>query len=261
MIQRHAVHILWIMAIGFAALTAAVIIAPLCRGSETGVLLPVYDAPVGARALAQCPKGKEGRLWLVVNPNSGPGSERDAQMAAVVSLANARRCHVLFYIDALAIPGDGLVPASAQERVKKPAELVDERAAYSKFYGSLKWDGWFVDDFAASMRDVALCVSNWPGTKVLNPGCAMVPARESAGAIVVISEQAKAWPRALTPWEKAHKNQCAVMGLKISADSLPAFLGSTRGMALRYASPLDDQWRNGQSAYSTLTPYFGRLFE
>lgn len=229
----------------------------------TDVLLPVYDAAVGQNALfrVQDNKAQCARLCLIVNPNSGPGSAVDAGMRRVIVRANALRVRVLFYIDAKAFPGDGLTPPSAREHVKTPVELVEERHRYSVFYGALKWDGWFIDDFAASMKDVALTVSNWPGTKVLNPGTAMVPPTGVRGAIVVISEQAKAWPRALTAWEVAHRSQCAVMGLAVRPEKLQLFIDTTAGMAFRYASPLDDDWKHSHSAYSVLTPYLGGLFK
>lgn len=223
------------------------------------VLLPAYSASTGEKALQLVAKGSERNLCLVINPNSGPGSTRDGAFAALLTKCNARGVRVLFYIDLVAIPGDGLTPPSAKEHVKAPNELVTERMLYSRHYGSLKWDGWFFDDVRKGMNESFLCIANWPGMKVLNAGTKFEPPTSLASCTVVISEQANAWPRALTAWEQSHKSQCAVMGLKITADSLPAFMTSTRGMAFRYASPLDDQWRNGQSAYTSLTPYFAKL--
>lgn len=248
--------------LSWALFVLAVTLGIVAAAKAQNVLLPVYDASIGIKALSLCPKGREQSLWLIVNPNSGPGNKRDTGMENVISLANTRGCKVLLYIDAKAIPGDGLTPPSAREHVKTTNELMAERTAYSRFYRPpLKSDGWFVDDFAPTMKETVLCISRWLGVKMLNPGCAMAPVMGMPGAIVVISEQANAWPRALTAWEQSHKSQCAVMGLKITADSLPAFMASTRGIAFRYASPLDDDWRNGKSAYSTLTPHFRRLFE
>ena len=228
--------------------------AYLCLAQS--VLIPAYDAPVGERALAQCPKGKERQLTLICNPNSGPGASADPAFHRLINGCNAKGVRVLFYIDLVAYPGDGLYPPSAKEHVKTCNELLNERTAYSRFYGDTKWDGWFFDDTRNGM-DVINCLASWPLDKVFNPGTSWTPPKDCKA---IVSEQAGAWPRKLTAWESANLSSIGVMGLKISAGSLPAFNTSTRGMAYRYASPLDDKWQNGQSAYSTLTPYFLQLF-
>lgn len=245
--------------VAWAALFAVIIAisAPSAHGQD--VILPVYNVNVGEQALRLPPAGK--KIWFIVNPNSGPGSSRDAAFNRFITGANAAKQRVLFYIDLVAFPGDGLTPPSAKEHVKTPQELVNERTLYSKWYGSLQFDGWFFDDVRAGMNESFLCISSWPGEKVMNPGCAWAPPASLSKAKVVISEQAKAWPRKPTAWEIANKNRCIVMGLLISQASLPAFTESTRGMAMRYASPLDDNWKNGQSAYSTLTPYLPTLLK
>ena len=251
-----------VLALFVGALVAfLVLIFGAMVASAQNVILPVYDAPLGEKALLLCPKGRERELTFIVNPNSGPGSSRDTAMHRLISGANARRVHVLYYIDLMALPGDGLTPPTSKPHVKTPAELVNERRLYSRWYGSLQWDGWFFDDVRPTMNESFLCIANWPGTKVLNPGCSWQPPGPLRSAVVVISEQAKAWPRTLSTNEEAHRAEIAVMGLSIRAAELPRFLTTTKGMAYRYASDLDDRWQNGKSAYSSLTPYFGRLFK
>ena len=225
------------------------------------VLIPAYDASTGELALRLCPPAKLKALTLIINPNSGPGDSLDTSYSRLIRGCNAKGVRALRYVGLMAFPGDGLNSPSSKEHVKTPQELNKERALYEKFYaGTLKFDGWFFDDVRAGMDESYLCIAAWPGRKVMNPGGVWVPPPVLADCIVVVSEQAGTWPRTLTAWEWSHRQQCAVMGLCISSQSLPAFMKSTAGMAYCYASPLDDKWKQGQSAYSSLTPHFGRLF-
>lgn len=248
----------------FACVAVAFVLACLClrsmaRGQD--VLLPVYEASVGQAALTKAEAlGKAQRLWLIINPNSGPGTKPDAAYTALLKRAQKLKARTLAYVDLMAWPGDGLVPKSAAAFPKTSAMLTAERLSYARFYPGLL-RGWFLDDVAPSMQDSLQLVSTWEGAIVLNPGCSMIPPAPLRAAMVVISEQAEAWPRELTPWERSHRQLCAVMGLSISSARLPAFMESTAGMALRYASPLDDQWRKGASAYTTLTPYLETLLK
>lgn len=224
------------------------------------VILPVYDAAVGEQALKQIALVPNGRkTTFIVNPNSGPGAFRDAEFFRFISGANAAKQNVIFYIDVVAWPGDGLVPKGGKKRLKTPQELLKERQLYSKWYGELKFDGWFFDDVSSDAKDALLAISNWPGIKVLNPGCAWMPPATLSDALVVISEQKGAWPRPLTAWEKNNKSKCIVMGLEIANSALPVFMQTTAGMAMRYASPLDDEWKQGKSAYTQLTPHYNQL--
>lgn len=244
-----------------AAFAVAGVIVFLClskaaRGQD--VLLPVYQPNVGTQALAKA-GAKASRLWLIVNPNSGPGVKRDAAYAVVIRQANAAKAKVLGYIDLMALPGDGMYPASMKARAKTSAEIVAEKIAYGRLYAGLMFDGWFIDDVNHQTKDSLNTLSSWEGRLVLNPGCAFDLPPSLRRAVVVIAEQAGAWPRALTAWEQSHRSACAVMGLQVSQGSLPVFMSSTAGMALRYASPLNDEWRNGRSVYTSLTPYLEGL--
>ena len=232
----------------------AVIFGIAAKVCAQDVLVPCYEPKVGMQAIEKAlVLGRTKRLCLILNPNSGPGVKVDAAYAALLKRALGCGAQTLGYIDLIAWPGDGLTPKNVKAAPKTSAQLTSEHLAYQRFYPGLS--GWFVDDVAPSLKQSLQLVAAWEGRCVLNPGCAFDLPFPWPGVVVVISEQAKAWPRSLTSWEHETRKQCAVMGLKISHGSLPAFMASTAGMAMRYASPLSD----AQGAYDTLTPYFTQL--
>jgi len=250
-----------------AAILVVLCMARAARAQD--VLLPCYEPVVGQLALAQVPKGKESRLWLLLNVNSGPSVKRDKAYGALVSSARQRGVKLAFYIELMG--GGDYSPVivkngdawklitSPVARLKSALELKTERDAWRVMYEAP--GAWFIDDVPGKLSPELINeLSGWGPRLILNPGCSWSPPPLLVSAVVVISEQAKAWPRTLSSWEAAHRDQCAVMGLSLNSQSLPAFMASTRGMAFRYASPLDDQWRAGKSAYTTLPSYFTQLF-
>lgn len=233
------------------------------------VLVPCYDVKVATQALKLCPQGKESKLWLIMNVNSGPGDARDSAYYKAAETARKSKAKVVFYID---LKGGGKYSpvvtkngstwkliTSATVRNKSVTELRTERDAWRVLYEAP--DAWFLDDVSSTLApDIVAELAAWNAKLILNPGCAWVPPAQLNAAIVVISEQAGAWPRTLTTWENKNLNRCAVIGLSITSRSLLAFTKSVAGMGYAYASPLDDQWRNGQSAYFSLSDHFPKLF-
>lgn len=233
------------------------------------VLVPCYDVKVATQALKLCPQGKEPKLWLIMNVNSGPGIARDAAYYNAAESARKRKAKVVFYID---LKGGGdyspvvtkngatwKLITSATVRNKSVTELRTERDAWRVLFNTP--DAWFLDDVPPALTsDIVAELASWNASLILNPGCAWAPPPQLSSAAVVISEQTGAWPRPLKPWESKNRSRCAVIGLSINSQSLPAFTKSTAGMAFRYASQLDDKWRNGQSAYSSLSDHFPKLF-
>jgi hypothetical protein len=244
-----------LLVLAFALLSGLAVAA---RAQAPDVLCPCYNTVVGTQAINQCPAGQLSRLVLILNPNSGPGAQEDKEVTALLQLAESKGVRVLFYIDLVAIPGDGLIPKSAKERNKTPDELLEERGRYSKFYAKRKWWGWFFDDVRPGNQDGFLCIQNWPGALFLNAGTAFTPPDALSKAVVVISEQAKAWPRDLTKWESTHRSQCAVIGLMTS--DVPKFLKTTALLGYRMSYPSDDKWKAKQSAYGRLSPQFKDQF-
>lgn len=250
----------------------AIVLVVLClvrTARAQDVLLPCYEPVVGQLALAQMPKGKEARLWLLLNVDSGPGIKRSKAYADLTTAARQRGVRLAFYIDAkgggdyspvIVKNGDAWKRiTSPVVRLKSALELKTERDAWRVLYEAPQ--AWFIDDVPGTLSPELINeLSGWKPKLIMNPGCAWTPPPLLSAAVVVISEQAQGWPRSLTSWEAGHRNLCAVIGLSVARDTLPGFMVSTRGMALRYASPLDDQWRNGRSAYNTLPDYFTQLF-
>ena len=240
----------------------------IARAQE--VLLPCYEPVVGQLALTQVPKGKESKLWLILNVNSGPGIKRDAAYGSLAASARQRGVRLAYYIDlkgggdyspVILKNGDAWkLITSPVVRMKSALELRTERDCWRVLYEAPS--AWFIDDVPGKLSPELINeLSGWKPKLILNPGCAWsLPPSFVLSAVVVISEQAKAWPRTLSSWEAGHRDQCAVMGLSVNSQALPAFMASTRGMAFRYASPLDDQWSAGKSAYTTLPSYFTQLF-
>jgi hypothetical protein len=250
-----------------AAILVCLCLARAARAQE--VLLPCYEPVVGQLALAQVPKGKESKLWLLLNVNSGPGIKRDAVYGSLAKAARARGVKLAYYIDlkgggdyspVIVKNGDAWkLITSPVVRLKSALELKTERDAWRVMYDAPQ--AWFIDDVPAKLSpDLINELCGWGPKLILNPGCQWTPPPLLVSAVVVISEQAKEWPRTLSGWEASHRSQCAVMGLSVNSQALPAFMASTRGLAFRYASPLDDQWCNGKSAYNTLPTYFTQLF-
>jgi len=241
-----------------ACILIAAILCSIAKCNGQYVLCPAYSAQAGKDAVSQCPLSQLRNLWVIVNPNSGPGASVDSGYRGLIKLCNDKKVKVVYYIDTVAEPGDGLYSKTIKKHDKTPSELMDERGKYSKIYGDLQWDGWFFDMINPSQKEIFSCISNWPGIKFLNPGSKFNPPAGLESAIVVISEQAGAWPRPLTDWESKHKSQCAVIGLKIN--DLKDFLRTTSGLGFRCAYPGNDNWTKGQSVYNVLTPYFTSLF-
>lgn len=234
------------------------------------VLVPCYDVKVATQALKLCPAGKEPKLWLILNVNSGPGAARAVAYYNAAETARKRKVKVVFYID---LKGGGdyspvvarngstwKLLTSATVRNKSVTELRTERDAWRVLYNAP--DAWFLDDVPATLSpDLVAELATWNPKLILNPGCAWVPPAQLNTVAVVISEQAGAWPRSLTVWETKNRSRCAVIGLSIPSQSLPAFTKSVAGMGYSYASPLDDKWRNGQSAYTSLSSdHYPKLF-
>ncbi len=252
--------------------TAHVLLASLLAlaAQAQDVLVPCYDVKVATQALKLCPQGREPKLWLILNVNSGPGIVRDSAYYSAAETARKRKVKTVFYID-LKCGGDyspviarngstWKLLTSATVRNKSVTELRTERDAWRVLYNAP--DAWFLDDVPATLSpDLVAELATWNPKLILNPGCAWVPPAQLSTAAVVVSEQAGAWPRTLTPWEAKNRSRCAVIGLSIPSQSLPAFTKSVAGMGYSYASPLDDKWRNGQSAYTSLSSdHYPKLF-
>jgi hypothetical protein len=232
------------------------------------VIAPCYEPIAASRYLRETPKGKEGRVWLLMNVNSGPlwhsGNMRlrtDPTYTRLIMQAMERGHPWVAYIDVMAGPGyspvlrDGIVHTPASKRLKTVQELRAERDAWMS-YGPCS--AYFVDDIAPGHVALFGELNSWRSSNVKiihNPGTAWALPNIFRKDLVVISETSGAWPRTLTSWERVNVSRCVVMGLKIPQKSLPAFMSSTAGMALRYASPLDDD----DGAYNQATPYLREL--
>lgn len=240
-----------------------------CQAPAQDVLVPCYEAKVATQALNQCPPSRNSNLWLILNANSGPGITRDAAYYRAAEAARKRKSKVVFYIDlkgggnyspVVTRHGDSWkILTSSTVRNKSVTELRTERDAWRVFYEAP--DAWFLDDVPSTLApDIVAELAAWNAKLILNPGTAWVPPAQLGTATVVISEQAGAWPRALTSWESKNRRRCAVIGLSVPSQSLPAFTKSVAGMGYSYASPLVDQWRAGRSAYTSLSDHFPKLF-
>lgn len=232
-----------------SALCALLLALPsaLCAQS---VVVPCYEPSVATMALASVPNGQESKLWLVMNPNSGPGKTKDVAYDAVIKQARVRGAVVGFYIDLLAIPGDG-VHGSKVERWKTVAEIIAERADYIRFYGTPGF--WFFDDVRSeNVCDKLILRTQTQLPVVLNPGTNYVPPMPLPASWVVITYESAGLPKSSISG--------GAIALRLAPTAFPKFLNLTKGARLRYAHTLDDQWRRGQTAYNTLSPYFERLF-
>jgi hypothetical protein len=251
------------------------------RGQD--VLAPCYT-PAAARATMKAtPRGQEAHVMLVLNVNSGPGwtskgqaLKRDPEHAKLVREIEGRGFPWAAYIDCVGggvyspfihvRDGAYVVVTDKPVRVKTAQELRNERDAWM-IYGPS--DAYLFDDVRPGMSHLWAEVASWQGSPargdtrmhrvILNPGTSFEPPGILPGSVVVISEQAKAWPRKLTAWERSNPQRCAVIGLSISGAGVSVFVRSTAGLAYRWASPLNDAWTKGQTAYHTSTPYLEAL--
>lgn len=230
--------------------TALVFFALCSLLSAQSVIVPCYEPSVATLALASVPRGQEANLWLVMNPNSGPGKGKDLAYDVVIKQARAKGAQVGFYIDLIAHPGDG-VHGSRAKRWKTVVEVIAERSDYIRFYNTPSF--WFFDDVARdALCDVIVRRTQTPLAVVLNPGTSYVPPMTLPSTWTVITYESAGLP-------KSNITGGAV-ALRLAPTSFPKFLDLTKSARLRYAHTLDDQWRRGQTAYNTLSPYFERLF-
>lgn len=247
-------------------------LATMARGAD--VLAPCYDAKALKGMVAMVSSTQASRVLIIANIDSGPGAAFDREQKDLIDTLRKRGCKIVYYMDARS-GGDfsplirydsrgnftRILPVNAEIKTGKDLEI--ERQAWLR-YGAP--DGWMLDDASPKgMDSLYMTLSTWGKRIVLNPGRAMTPPKcllvAPAGVVVIISETAREWPRALTPWEAANRGKCAVIGLKITQGSLPAFMASTAGLGWRWASPLDDAWREGKSAYTAVTPYLKELLK
>lgn len=243
-----------------------IILAVLAYAAARGqsVMVPCYEPGVAVQATQQCPKGKEKSLILIMNVNSGPHWFRDGAYGRAVDAARAKGIKLAFYVDAIAgadyspvVTGAGRVwklTNVREPRDKTAAEMRAERDAWLAFYGVP--DFWFIDDIRARHTNLFAELATWKGRVILNPGTAMTWPAALPKCWVIIHESESGWPRKLTRGEESSRSRCGVLGLSLSAGALDRFIGSTAGMALRYASPLTD----AEGAYNKLPSYFTRLF-
>lgn len=232
----------------------ACVAAKLCHGQQ--LLLPSYSPQVGMKGLdapASVP------LAVLVNPDSGPGLQRDSAYAAVIKKATGQKRIVLYYLDLRAYPGDGIrldggawrkSTAKDSERWKTPEEITGEGGFYVAFYGAPA--GWFCDDLSDRTPDAVLAaVDQLAGIRVGNPGCAMKRPPQFAS---LITHEAGGFLKSDTKG----RDQGA-MALKLPSASLEAACKKATGLAWFWASPLDDKWRDGQTAYTSLPDYWPQM--
>ena len=244
--------------LSWALAIVAVILGIASKLVAQDILVPCYEPSVGVQALAQVKDAS--RLVLIMNVNSGPHDKLDKTYGKLITQARQRKAKLAFYIDVMAgsefspvVTKDWKITVPSKPRLKTAYELKLERTLWYAFYGSPQW--WFIDDVRPEAKGVIESLSSWAQPVILNPGTSYVPPATLPDAIVVIHESESGWPRILSGWENTSRGRCAVIRLHLSAGSLPAFLHSTAGMAMRYASP----WSDAQGAYNKLSPYLPKL--
>jgi hypothetical protein len=220
------------------------------------VLVLAYNASVGIAAIKKCPAGQLNRLWIVINPNNGPGLVPDLSYVKLVKLALSAGAKLFCYIDAVNWIND-------KPRKKKAAAIRAEAHRYIALYELRPTQfGFFIDDVSADNAALFQELSLWTCPLILNAGTKLAKNKNfnllQRPPFVVISEDSKGWPRKLAPHEAASKLMCGVIGLAIK--DIIEFVSSTQELGFRTAYPDDDNWKAGLSPYGALSKHFLSLF-